>query len=96
MNPYLVFMSDEESRTQNRHSIGLLSRFRFFLWLGSETMKKVWTTRRPRARVQRLSISKTEYPVSSWVFQREMIYCLVAPTGQKEVLIYEMPKIGIN
>lgn len=65
----------------------LLSWFRVWMLWGLEITKTLFYARQSRARIQYRSHAETVFPVSRWVLNNDMLYCLAAESGIKDIVI---------
>lgn len=81
---------------RKRNSFRYIPWFRILLWWGTEVSKQIFTVRRPRPQIVRLSRFDRSLPISSWVFIKDRVYALFSRRDVPEVRILEFEKLEMN
>ena len=59
-------------------------------------MKEVFSYRKPQAQVIHLSKHEKIFPLSSWVVDKNKVYCMISLLDKKSIVIYQLPQLGSN
>ena len=81
---------------KERASLKIVAWFRILLWWGADAARRVLEYRRPNAQIQRVTDSHEVFPISSWVFTKNEVYCMVFQRKEQEIIIQSLNQFGKN
>ncbi len=75
-------------RLKKTRRLALISWFRVLLWWGSEIARDVFTVKRSAPQIQHVTKDFIFFPLSSWMFSEDKLFCLSCNIKEKKIEIH--------